>query len=142
MAGRGFASSDPTRRVHRSAAEKSVRTFQIAPCPQPSLPWALPGGDEWPKETLAWWDNWGEQPQAAEFSATDWDALAEAAVLHARFWQGDLKVAAELRLRVAKFGATAEDRARLRIQFASADKAEADTPNPVLDRFSHLRVVE
>ena len=31
----------------------------------------------------------------------------------------------ELRLRVAKFGATPEDRARLRITFAVADSAEA-----------------
>jgi hypothetical protein len=37
---------------------------------------------------------------------------------------GDKAVAPELRLRVAKFGATPEDRARLRITFAAADEAE------------------
>ena len=37
-------------------------------------------------------------------------------------------MAAELRLRVAKFGATPEDRARLRIQFAQADEADSKRP--------------
>lgn len=42
-------------------------------------------------------------------------------------WAGDTKLAGELRLRVAKFGATPEDRARLKIQFAAADEAEDRT---------------
>ena len=38
---------------------------------------------------------------------------------------GDLKQAAELRLRVAKFGATPEDRMRLRLQVIAPDAAKA-----------------
>ncbi|WP_443701391.1 phage terminase small subunit [Prescottella equi] len=35
-----------------------------------------------------------------------------------------------MRLRVAKFGATPEDRARLRIQFAAADEADGKRTRP------------
>jgi hypothetical protein len=74
------------------------------------------------------------------FTATDWSELMDTTVLHAQFWSGDTKVAPELRLRVAKFGATAEDRARLRITFAHAD--DADAKRPEVDRkFARLRVV-
>lgn len=73
---------------------------------------------------------WGESPLSAEFTQTDWSELLDTAVLHAQFWRGRLALASELRLRVAKFGATPEDRARLRITFATADQAEAKTPAP------------
>lgn len=56
--------------------------------------------------------------------------LLEAAFLHAKFWEGDLRLAGELRARVAKFGATVEDRLKLRIQFAST----ADIEGRVIDR--------
>ena len=67
---------------------------------------------------------WGESPLSAEFTETDWSELMDTAAIHGHFWKGDVKVAAELRLRVAKHGATQEDRARLRIQFATAEKAD------------------
>jgi hypothetical protein len=70
---------------------------------------------------------WAESPLSATFGQTDWDFLLDTAILHASYWSGDMGAAAELRIRVAKFGATPEDRARLRIQFAEAD--ERDTRN-------------
>jgi hypothetical protein len=79
---------------------------------------------EWPERTRDWWRMWAESPLSGEFTSTDWSELLDTAVLHARFWKGDVKLAGELRLRVAKFGATPEDRARLRITFAQADEAE------------------
>jgi hypothetical protein len=74
---------------------------------------------------------------------TDWDFLLDTALLHARYWEGDEKVAAELRLRVAKFGATPEDRARLRMSVGEPD-AKGGSAKKVArrpDRYSHLRVV-
>jgi hypothetical protein len=50
--------------------------------------------------------------------------LLDTAVIHGLFWRGDVKLAGELRLRIAKHGATQEDRARLRITFAAADVAD------------------
>ena len=62
---------------------------------------------------------------SGEFTDVEWNYLAETALLQNEFWNGDMKVASELRLRAAKFGATPEDRARLRIQVVSANEAEA-----------------
>lgn len=90
--------------------------------PQPRLP-RLPKGD-WPEATKRWWTNWGKAPQAEHLGRTDWDFLLDTALIHARFVQGELALAAELRQRVAKFGATPEDRLRLRFQFAETDTAE------------------
>jgi hypothetical protein len=76
----------------------------------------LPDSHEWPAATLAWWQTWRTSAQASTFTDTDWSFLLDTAVLHAEFWLGDRSVAAELRLRAAKFGATPEDRARLKIE--------------------------
>ena len=102
-----------------------MRVVAAEPVAQPELP---AGG--WPERTLQWWAMWGESPLSAEFTSTDWSELMDTALLHAAYWSGDLKVAGELRLRVAKFGATPEDRARLRIQFATADRAEGAQAQP------------
>ena len=71
-----------------------------------------------------WWKMWGEAPLAESITANDWDELLQAAMLHSRYWRGDTKAAAELRIRVAKFGATPEDRSRLRIALTTAEEKE------------------
>ncbi|MDO5030425.1 MAG: hypothetical protein Q4E11_07565 [Corynebacterium sp.] len=101
-----------------------TRVIESAPVPQPPLPEAMPDGRPWPQITRAWWRMWGKDPLAADFRATDWAELRDTAAIHGAYWSGDFKLAGELRLRTAKFGATAEDRARLRIQYAAADKAD------------------
>lgn len=79
----------------------------------------------WPPATRRWWMTWGDEPMSCDFTATDWDFLLDTALLHAKVWgYGDLKFLPELRLRVAKMGATSEDRARLRITYAAADEAD------------------
>jgi hypothetical protein len=88
--------------------------------------------------TLRWWSEWRASPLTRSFTATDWQELLIAAGLHAAFWSGDLRAAGELRLRVAKFGATPEDRARLRIVFEQAVAAEEKRNARTFD---HLRVV-
>jgi hypothetical protein len=82
----------------------------------------LPNTFEWPQATLDWWDTWRASPQAAMFTKTDWSFMLDTAVLHGEFWSGNRSLAAELRLRVAKFGATPEDRARLRIEVGDGAK--------------------
>jgi hypothetical protein len=103
----------------------------------------LPGGIEWPVRTVEWWATWGSAPQAEHFGSTDWDFLLDTALLHAAVWgAGKLDWLPELRLRAAKFGATPEDRARLRMTFADADEKDAKRPDvPVSsarERFGHL----
>lgn len=136
MAGRGPAPKDPGRRARTNAGPIPLRVITAQPVQQPRLPpLFLPDPvtgklrrAQWPARTKAWWEMWGASPLSTEFAATDWSELLDTALLHARYWTGDHKVAGELRLRVAKFGATPEDRARLRITFAAADQAEEKRP--------------
>jgi hypothetical protein len=98
----------------------------------------LPDSMTWPEQTRHWWETWRTSPQSQVMLATDWDFLLDTAILHARFWTGEsTTVAAELRLRVAKFGATPEDRARLRMQVGEPDKVKADPGSQ--SPYSHLK---
>lgn len=134
MAGRGPAPKHPSRRARANADPIPLRVIHADPVDQPDLPdlWIERDGElvsiDWPARTVDWWRMWRESPLSAEFTSTDWSELLDTAVLHARFWRGQVSLASELRLRVAKFGATPEDRARLRITFAQADEAEAKAP--------------
>lgn len=88
-------------------------------------------GEPWHARTLAWWDTWRKSPQAQTFVATDWDFLIDTALMHHTMWsKGRWEFAAELRLRAAKFGATPEDRARLKIEVAPAAPSEGAKPAP------------
>jgi hypothetical protein len=85
----------------------------------------LPDSYDWPEATLTWWQTWRTSAQASRFTETDWSFLIDTAVLHAEFWLGNRTLAGELRLRAAKFGATPEDRARLRIGIGEPDAPSA-----------------
>lgn len=127
MAGKGAAP--------RASTPGSYRVIQAEPAKQPSLPNLVryvvdEFGEKhkqkfrWHPMTRKWWKMWGESPLAESFTANDWDELLQAAMLHSRYWRGDTKAAAELRIRVAKFGATPEDRSRLRIALTTAEEKE------------------
>jgi hypothetical protein len=114
MAGHGPAPSDPDGRRRRNAAP----SLTVIEADGASYGPDLPVGTEWPDVTRDWWETWRQSAQASTFTDTDWSFLLDTAVLHMEFWDGNMAVASELRLRVAKFGATPEDRARLRIEVA------------------------
>lgn len=138
MAGNGPAPKpEGLRAGHRKTPGSrgaSVHVLPVKTTPQPELPdfdvtvseegELVAGHYDWPTWTREWWKAWGESELARDFTELDWMNLREAALLHARLARGDISVAAELRLRVAKFGMTPEDRLRLRIQFATADEME------------------
>lgn len=137
VAGRGPAPKPKGSRARRNKEPQILRIITAQPVEQPSLPVieqvVLDENGKprkkrftWPTVTRRWWKMWGESPLSAEYTETDWSFLLDTAYLHALYWKGDFRVAGELRLRVAKFGATPEDRARLRIQFAVADNLEDD----------------
>jgi plasmid stability protein len=88
----------------------------------------LPDGERWHPVTVAWWEHWRRSPMAAVFIATDWAFLLDTALLHHRLWESGKGDASEIRLRAAKFGATVEDRARLRITVTVPDEAEGPAP--------------
>jgi len=124
MAGRGPAPKDPGARVRRNLSEPLaiVQSDGVIHGPE------LPDGRDWPDATRDWWKTWRTAPQASTFTDTDWSFLLDTAVLHMAFWDGDRAVAGELRLRAAKFGATPEDRARLKI--AVGDPKSEDNRAP------------
>ena len=139
MAGHGPPPKPADRRARRNSDPTGLRVIVAEAAEQPKLPTRLPGVTDaagkpvaMPAQTRRWWKMWGDSPLSDEFTETDWSELLDTAVIHGRFWAGEVKLAAELRLRVAKFGATPEDRARLRITFAQADKAEGagEAPAP------------
>lgn len=139
MAGRGPAPKDPAKRRRRNA--DPVPATVVAADGQVRGP-ELPGDVDWPERTRRWWKTWRTSPQAKTLTETDWDFLLDTALLHSRLWRGDAKVSAELRLRVAKFGATPEDRARLRMQIDDGDDAKpAEKGGQASSRYGHLRDV-
>lgn len=138
MAGRGPAPKDPDERARRN---DSGPTTVVEPDGKTHGP-DLPDSFEWPAATLTWWDTWRTSAQAQTFTDTDWSFLLDTAVLHAEFWLGNRSLAAELRLRAAKFGATPEDRARLRLEVGepptSTTKPAGLQPKVAADRKQRL----
>lgn len=128
MAGQGPPPKPRNARARRNAdrvAETVLRAEVVEP---PELPARY---REFP-EVAFWWQTWVDSPQAEILTSTDWLVLLETLPLvHAYYYSvgadglpNGLKYAAEIRLRVAAFGATPADRARLRMTFAAADEAD------------------
>lgn len=122
MAGRGPAPKDPSQRRRMNQPEQ----FEVVTADGELHGKPLPDTHDWPDATLAWWETWRKCALASKFTDTDWAFLLDTAVLHAEFWLGDRKLAPELRLRVAKFGGTLEDRARLKVEIG--DPGKVTTP--------------
>lgn len=120
MAGRGPAPVPAGRRA-RGKPDPGATFIVFELGEQPDLPDDV---FDWPEQTRRWWKMWADSPLSDHFMSSDWSFLLDTALLHASVWSGDLAHLPELRIRVAKFGATPEDRARLRIQFADADAAD------------------
>lgn len=136
MAGMGPPPKDPAKRVRRNkdSTGSTILRFELSEQPElPEFDVQVEADGElvsqkfvWPESTRRWWAMWGESPQSEIFGSTDWTFLLDTALLHAAVWgRGEMKYLPELRLRVAKVGATPEDRARLRMQFADADAADS-----------------
>lgn len=119
MSGRGPAPKDPAKRRRRNA--DPVPTSKLTNDKRtrgPALPdGILADGEDWHQVTRSWWNNWRKSPMAATFLQTDWDFLLDTALMHHTMWaKKRWEFAGEVRLRAAKFGATPEDRARLRFE--------------------------
>lgn len=100
----------------------------------PDLSWTI----DWHPQTKAWWDTWRMSELAPMLEPSDWDFLQDTALIHHDVWNNTrMSVAqktnalAEIRQRVGKFGATYEDRLKLRIRFADASLKE-DKANPIV----------
>jgi hypothetical protein len=121
----GRIPQDPAK--GRLTGHRKHRDFKLIKVPPAKQP-ALPKGMVWPEQTKIWWKMWGDSPLSDDFTANDWSELLDCARLHSTIWAGApskmIPAMAELRQRVAKFGATPLDRQRLRITLATADIEE------------------
>ena len=127
--GQGPLPKDPSRRARtaQTARDRIGQTvLSFVPGEQPDLPGEI---TDWHPQTLEWWGVWTRSAQSDSFTETDWQFLLDTAVIHTKFWNGNINAAPELRLRVAKFGVTPEDRARLRMVFADADEKDEKRAN-------------
>jgi hypothetical protein len=144
MAGHGPAPKDPATRRRRNIVPPPTVIAADGEARGPELPDdALPAGEGWHPRTRAWWETWRTSPQAQAFTPTDWDFLLDTALMHHTMWlRGRWEFASELRLRAAKFGATPEDRMRLRMQVSPANAPAASQDKAPASRYGHLRVAK
>lgn len=142
MPGRGAAPKDPSRRARRNVDIAPTTRLEFVRIKPPELPAEYP----WHPMTLRWWRTWQESPMADLMGPTDWSFMMDTALMHHAMWEkGQWTLAAEVRLRVAKFGATPEDRLRLRIQWADADQRDSEVPQatsvPNRRKYGELRAL-
>jgi hypothetical protein len=101
---------------------------------------ALQDGEEWHPITKMWWEEWRLSPQAVRMNTmVDWMFLLDTALMHHTMWsKGRWEFSAEVRLRAAKFGATPEDRLRLKLEVeVPEDYPVGDSGNNVTRIDSH-----
>jgi hypothetical protein len=136
MAGRGPAPKPLHRRAHQAKDAIPTRVVELTPASPQRLPNdLLEPGEVWHPATKRWWKRWCESPLSATWTTVDWSEFEACAVLHHQYMRKrTFTLASELRLRMAKFGATPEDRARLRIIDADADRRESERPAPQSSR--------
>jgi len=128
------------RNKHESAVEISSETRPGRP-----LPKTLPVSSA---EAKRFWKTWAESPQSATWVETDWFELGITTLLVDQLILGDYKLAGEIRQRVAKWGATNEDRARLRMKLEKPEEETSEaSPKELTDHemdeelFTKLRVI-
>ncbi|MER7986993.1 hypothetical protein ABTY53_15570 [Streptomyces noursei] len=71
------------------------------------------------------WKTWSQAPQTQHWLETDWVELELTTKLVDAFYEGNARLAGEIRQRVGRWGATTEDRARLRMDVSQQAKHEA-----------------
>lgn len=85
----------------------------------------LPDDREWPQPTRDLWESLRRSPMAAQWLPPDWCHLMDTMLLHAALWEGDTRLAGEIRLRLATFAVTPEARMRLRVMIDGMDAESA-----------------
>lgn len=133
MAGRGPAPKEVRSRKRATTAREAEMTELEADGELygPELPeGVLPDGADWHPRTVALWDSLRSLPLLKNELDLGWEFLLDTALMHHTMWsKGRWEFASEVRLRLAKFGATPEDRMRLKIK-VSTPVDEAKRPAP------------
>lgn len=133
MAGRGPAGKERHSRSRDDASfEELVEGGSLYGEPLPDG--VLPDGETWHSQTLRLWDSLRRSPLLASEPALGWQFLVDTALMHHTMWtKGRWDFASEVRLRVAKFGATPEDRMRLKVKIEAPATAAPTSAAKVTD---------
>lgn len=131
MAGNGFPSSGTRSRARDEKTRDVVRHDGLIggfDLPDDYLPlkpkteWEdpdVPEREKWHPATVRMWERFRRSPQAVRMvTDPDWDYLLDTMLMHHVSWMSGGKNSerfAEIRIRLAAFGATPADRARLRM---------------------------
>jgi hypothetical protein len=134
MAGRGFAPK--LKHANESTTRKVIESMTRLTDDGVVRGRDLPDDREWPEATLELWETLRRTPMAATWLEVDWACLQDTMLLHAKFWEGDSRLAGEVRLRLSQFGATPEARLRLRLLI---DGQGNDSVTPALDELMRRR---
>lgn len=134
MTYKGVPPKDDDQRVR--AANKNWEKTVVEPDGElrgPDLPDVF--GIVWCRRTKEWWHTWRQQPQTKLMEDTDWETMLETALMHNELWRprpdgkwlsptAVVNYMAEIRRRVGAFGATWEDRQKLRLQIVKPESPE------------------
>lgn len=132
MAGRGPAGKAQHTRTRNDPNFTNLvadGTLYGQPLPDDVLPWDAENGayEEWHPQTVRWWNSIRSFPLLADEPDLGWQFLVDTALMHHTMWRkGKWEFAAELRLRMAKYGATPEDRMRLKITVQAPAPGEVE----------------
>lgn len=127
MAVTGRKPKPPGETVHRNPtafgdAWVEVENVPNEDCPH-RLPRLRPNGDEWLEATRNKWLAWRRMPHTRLWSEADWQFCLDTVEIAARFHEGNVSAAAELRNRENVMGTTVSSRLGLRIKYVEP-KAE------------------
>ena len=102
----------------------------------------LPERIEWPDETRTLYESLRCDPVAQMFTPADWSHIVDTMALHRLMWTDEpsnaVKVAGEVRLRLAQLGVTPESRMRLRMLIDTPNTDEKPKPRVDADRKARL----
>lgn len=145
MAGRGPAPAPQRRRRNKDSVAPEV-IVNDGELHGPELPaGVLPDDQEWHPQTVALWDALRRNPLLADEPDLGWQFLIDTALMHHTMWsKGRWEFASEVRLRVAKYGATPEDRMRLKVKISTSADAEKtpkqSTPTDLTARRRNMHI--
>lgn len=134
---------NPEDRVRRNVGETYVIDYVKADGKLHGPP--LPRGIVWCDRTKDWWHAWRKSDNAMLMTDMDWEFHLDTAILHNMLWSppdyssyedgkykrpngavSQTQLASEIRQRVGKFGATYEDRKKLRMAVDSPMTQQSD----------------
>lgn len=110
----------------------------------PDLPGESINGEPWHPNTVKLWETLRRSPLLADEPDLGWTFLLDTMLMHHQMWtKGRFEFAGELRLRLAKFGATPEDRMRLKVKIQTPEKAEKpETDTDTASRRKGLKIAQ